>query len=1329
MAGGAEDKYQAADGVCKSVLYSMAMLFKSRTAGQLAPFEPESTPTTNPIVGNPIADNPGPTIRPAGLLRTVPNEGMAPDSWFSADGRVFASGGGRALRLFDVDSGDLITTVEFDTMLRATAAARWTSASTGQCLFAVGGEDGSVAVLTLEQDGSGDDRVSREPWLEPKAFGDDGAVNAVAFSEDTALLAASWRKGPLRVFESVSGRIQKTLDLGPGIIRGCLYFSRNYLVGSSGVISNVKPIRASTIKFWCLAKDFEESRVIEYSSSVQAFAIEPDERGFAVGTADGAVRLYSSTEDKNPWLLIPTDSSLRSVERKGAVSSLAFGRVLSEDSASATLLGVGWRTGRFAVYDHATVAQVAGYEHRGTNNGYVCCFSPDGGTIATGGGNGPVVLHAVRPAVPQTVVPKQNQLITTAFVRGGTAVVATGNGLNVYTSGGGAGPEAAEPLLTITTEEILRHLVEISPDERLMAFSQRLNKSVIVYDLPAQREVKAIEFPTGCDGVRWSAKGTYLVAWGGFGAKVFDTKDFNEVATILDPNNYVGDCAISPDETLIATCGASMQVNLRRLPNPGADPLVSIQDTGFTAAVCFNPAQSDPASGTVQIAYCGANESGEYVHVCDVDVDSTKATRVYRLGEKNTLGPWDQQVSAFRAHPKAFSPDGKYLLCWNSLGSDNEGGITVFNVDGSEQGSGVTVPWSGLLASLLHEISNRSCDASAGGGAPVARFGAGWLGDSDSLRLYFACGMELITIRVHELWLAALDGMYSARQLCAVTGFRPDLIVPIIDEFPHVINIRSLRGAAATANTADTTMEAVEGALGEAATVAVGDTVLHFCGRNQQFHDLISTWLQVDAKGDEMASATGLTYTLIANEDRTECNACGLGRAEREGVGRFGATALHCAIANSAVSSVQLLIKRLASRLGPPHAVLLNDMLALMAIALPEHVPHMLRTLDDNQLLQPQELLCEHLGDVGGEQLGNTVRLSISREEVRGSAAYMATKHLPHDVLRERQHVWHNFINTDTTASPVPVAAHVVALAGFLSSPVMENGGTRLSLAADSTNNRTYGLIVELCTAEVYRCRIMHLATQFKWEKSVHPMQVKMMCTYLLCTFIDTAAMLSCTHEYNDILPRISASSISGVATSNAPDDYDGGVQGGLGRFPWYNLLLVVLSWCCELGVFINEMSQAKLEGIRRYSSSPWNICDLLSSTTLLAATTCHVLANTAPDGWDHDWWEDVVANLGSTGVLFKWLGTMDYMRLWSTTASHVRMISEIAEGAMPFVAVIMISIVGFSFCFMILLPSSPEFDYTDADGGGVLKPFITVYRLVRTVRPRPAIYCPRPRR
>ena len=122
----------------------------------------------------------------------------------------------------------------------------------------------------------------------------------------------------------------------------------------------------------------------------------------------------------------------------------------------------------------------------------------------------------------------------------------------------------------------------------------------------------------------------------------------------------------------------------------------------FTAAVCFNPAAC--SGKKVQIAYCAADASGEQVRVCDVDVGTSTVTQLYRLGPAESLGTWDRLTNttgahSFKAHPKSFSLMVSSFLCWNSLGSLNEGGVTILDTDPESGAKGTIVP-------LVHKQSS-----------------------------------------------------------------------------------------------------------------------------------------------------------------------------------------------------------------------------------------------------------------------------------------------------------------------------------------------------------------------------------------------------------------------------------------------------------------------------------------------------------------------------------------------------------------------------------------------------------------------------------------------
>lgn len=251
----------------------------------------------------------------------------------------------------------------------------------------------------------------------------------------------------------------------------------------------------------------------------------------------------------------------------------------------------------------------------------------------------------------------------------------------------------------------------------------------------------------------------------------------------------------------------------------------------------------------------------------------------------------------------------------------------------------------------------------------------------------------------------------------------------------------------------------------------------------------------------------------------------------------------------------------------------------------------------------------------------------------------MATKHDPHDQLEHRRHVWRDFKSDHAYAEARPVNANVVALAGFL------------GCWEDDPGARTYHLIVEKCGSQVYTNRLMELATQFKWESSVRPLQLKIMCLYIACVVLDVAALLSC------ILPGISA---------------------GQHSLSWPQVGVVGLMFAAESFSFLNEMRQLGIEGLTHYFGSPWNVCDLCSSAGLAFAAGIFLSWHSGNQLLP----VDNVNTFAGVGILTKTLGMLDYMRLYDLTASHVRMIASITTDVMPFLIVIALGLFSVTISF-----------------------------------------------
>lgn len=361
--------------------------------------DPSQADTTNPI--HTVDDEPQPqpvSLRKCGLRNVYVNGGLHV-SWISCDGKVFAAGGGdKHMTLYDVLTGDKIGKMPCGNIMRAGAASpALLDESTGEFLFAVGSESGHAGLISYVATQSWKDGAMDGAWeaTSKVTCEGQGSVNAVAFSKDGALLAVGWIQGTVHIYETATkalgGKPKKTLKLPKGKVNsGCLCFSQNYLMGSSIFMNNNDP---SEVKLWNVKDGFRVERTLQYASPVWAVAMAPGEAGFAVGTEDGAVRLYSSMEDQTPWPMIPA-GRIGTKGKVGPVSSLkfTFGR-------NPTLLAVGWRSGDFAVFDIDTVAQIASFLHAGTNNGFALNFSADDSIMAAGGGNAEVTLHRLRACV------------------------------------------------------------------------------------------------------------------------------------------------------------------------------------------------------------------------------------------------------------------------------------------------------------------------------------------------------------------------------------------------------------------------------------------------------------------------------------------------------------------------------------------------------------------------------------------------------------------------------------------------------------------------------------------------------------------------------------------------------------------------------------------------------------------------------------------------------------------------------------------------------------------------------------------------------------------
>jgi hypothetical protein len=105
---------------------------------------------------------------------------------------------------------------------------------------------------------------------------------------------------------------------------------------------------------------------------------------------------------------------------------------------------------------------------------------------------------------------------------------------------------------------------------------------------------------------------------------------------------------------------------------------------------------------------------------------------------------------------------------------------------------------------------------------------------------------------------------------------------------------------------------------------------------------------------------------------------------------------------------------------------------------------------------------------------------------------------------------------------------------------------------------------------------IMRLATQFKWEFSVRPLQLKILATYILGVLLSTSAMLTMTREHLNL----------GVGTT----------------------VLLICMLVSEFIMLSLECREIKKRGLGKYLQSPWNVSDSSSSVLLITAAALYIL-------------------------------------------------------------------------------------------------------------------------
>jgi WD40 repeat protein len=297
------------------------------------------------------------TATGAVLTSTVAHTGTVVGLCATPSGQLVSASRDGTVRRWDGASGESLSTL-------VSGTTQWVSLALDVACerAAVGANDGSVAVLSL------DDGAVLQVLTGPQRM-----VLATAFHPDGASVAAASADGSVRLFDVASGRELRHFVGHGSEVSGVRFCDGGRLLASSS--------RDGTLRIFETATGLPVRVLYGHRAWVICLAASPAADLLASGAQDGTVRIWDPLVDRG---------SRRLADHRGLVRSLAF-------SPDGTLLATASFDNTARVYDTATWRTVATLRGHSERIGGVA-FDPSGKIVATSSNDHSVRLWEVASA-------------------------------------------------------------------------------------------------------------------------------------------------------------------------------------------------------------------------------------------------------------------------------------------------------------------------------------------------------------------------------------------------------------------------------------------------------------------------------------------------------------------------------------------------------------------------------------------------------------------------------------------------------------------------------------------------------------------------------------------------------------------------------------------------------------------------------------------------------------------------------------------------------------------------------------------------------------------